>query len=440
MELGELALKDLKDMNRDDIMMMFRVSKTMLGISEGVNLNNARESRAMFKESITMAEWDRLVDHLNAFLLPMFGEDTDRVEIQYEHPDLQSGTDKVNEWTAGVNKWLTVNDIRKERNLPPVDGGDVIYQSIGLIPLTEESATPLSERPQNNPQDNNNPNDNGNNNPNDNQNNDKKPPKDEKPKKNVKKKGLSPQQSELFFELLYNVEKVWTPQYRKLIRQELKKQEKEILERHEQKSFPEWLFDVEVSKNRLIGKLLPAGIEIMRQAAKIALGIIDDIDTEFEINQRITTYVKDRVSRMATAMNEETLAQLQATIAQGVKDGENLAKLTNRVKEVFSTASDTRAELIARTETLAASNEGTLEAYRQSPLVNAKEWTANPGACEFCQSFDGLIVEIDSDFAKEGTEVTGKDGNQYTVSYEDVGHPPLHPNCRCALLPVILEG
>lgn len=103
---------------------------------------------------------------------------------------------------------------------------------------------------------------------------------------------------------------------------------------------------------------------------------------------------------------------------------------------MYDIADKVRAERIARTETLAASNAGANEAYRQSPLVKAKEWSTESDACEFCQSLDGKIVGLEEDFAKLGQDIEGENENKLRVDYEDIGFPPAHPNCKCAILPV----
>lgn len=446
MELGELALKELKDMTRDDIMMMFRVSKTMLGISEDVSLNNARESRAFFKESITIAEWDRLTDHLTAFLLPFYdGVKAEAEYVAYEVPDLESGEQKINEWTAGHNKWLTTNDIRRERGLDPLPGGDVIRESIGLVPTLDNKPREPRPLPGQNPNDNK-PNDQK---PNDKKPTDGKPPKDgEKPtdqkpnadnkpapKKQISQKEFT-EKKEVFEELLFQLQESWVPVYKEAMVIEFNKQETEILEKHGKKSF-DWLFDVEVAQSRLMGVLTPMGLQLMVEAAKLAFDIADDVDTEFLLNEVIKEYIRDRIERLAIDTNAQTVKALEDSLNEGIKQGENQAKLRNRVSDVYDQATKVRAELIARTEAIAASNEGTLEAYRQSPLVTGKEWSANFGACEFCMSLNGKVVEIEKNFADKGTTLTVGE-KTITVGYEHLSHPPLHPNCRCALLPVIL--
>lgn len=419
MELQELALKELKDLSRDDIMMMFRVSKTMLGISEDVSLNNARESRAFFRESITLSEWDRLTDHLTAFLLPSYDR-SENTYIGYEYPDLQSGEEKITEWSTGHNKWLTTNDIRRERGLKPLPGGDVIREPVGLVPITSDKPREPKK-----------PDDTGK--PGDDDGEPGKPGDNGKKRVSRKKKELA--KKDIFEKELFNLQDAWTPVYLKAINAEFATQEQEILDRHPQKTI-DWLFDIEASKERIIGALLPIGLELMTQAARLALDLANDTDTEFLVDQRVQEYVRDRTERLAGLMNTATITLLEQSIAEGIKNGESLAKLTARVREIYDEATTTRAERIARTESLAASNEGALEAYKQSPLVVKKEWSASPGACEFCLAFDGKVVELNENFAPKGVTIPGEDGGSYNINYENIEHPPLHPNCRCAILPV----
>jgi hypothetical protein len=42
-------------------------------------------------------------------------------------------------------------------------------------------------------------------------------------------------------------------------------------------------------------------------------------------------------------------------------------------------------------------------------------------------------------FLNVGDSVTASDGSRFVVDFENVSGPPLHPNCRCDLIPV-LEG
>lgn len=425
MELGEVALKELKDMSRDDIMVMFRLSKTILGITDDVNRANAEEARGVFIENIIKPELDRLTDHISAFLLPVWGEGN---VLGYEDPAMISDADRLTMWDKGWNRWLTTNDIREQMGLKPIPGGDSIYQSIANVPLNDKP------RPAPQPAPNNGNGNNGNNNdPNQNS------------LKDVKKKDLGIQRIQIYVKQLFDLQEQWVSIYQRDINTEFDKQLKEILANNPKKAgeFAEWTFDTQASGARLMGSFIPLDAELMRAAAELSLGLADDSETNFRIDERIKQAIHDRIDLLAKTINDDTIRQLEETIAEGVLAGENLDKLRNRVKDVYSFASDVRAERIARSESIFASNAGAEEAYRQSPVVTGKEWSAEPtDACEFCLELDGKIVGIDEDYFKQGDEVVvgeGDNAHSYKVDYDNIGFPPLHPNCRCSLLPVRLE-
>jgi len=89
-----------------------------------------------------------------------------------------------------------------------------------------------------------------------------------------------------------------------------------------------------------------------------------------------------------------------------------------------------RAEMIARTETMAASNQGVLDSWRQAsregllPGGMLKRWIHADGSARTCPICEGLgasdPIGVDDSFV---SDVTGE-------SYE---RPPAHPHCRCTI-------
>lgn len=79
-----------------------------------------------------------------------------------------------------------------------------------------------------------------------------------------------------------------------------------------------------------------------------------------------------------------------------------------------------RALRISRTETIRVYNQAAMENYRaNSDVVKQWEWSAANGArtCSDCSDMDGKQFDLDSDQQA----------------------PPLHPNCRCAAIPVTVS-
>lgn len=81
---------------------------------------------------------------------------------------------------------------------------------------------------------------------------------------------------------------------------------------------------------------------------------------------------------------------------------------------------NSRADSIARTETMRAANEGTIQMWGQAQDAGLlardaqKVWIATEDACPECDEVDGETVGLNDDFS------VGED-------------PPLHPNCRCTV-------
>jgi len=161
-----------------------------------------------------------------------------------------------------------------------------------------------------------------------------------------------------------------------------------------------------------------------------------DLDTQFLLDERIKNLVLLRISKLADETNDQTIEMISSTLTEGFLAGDSIKELMRRIELVYGEAISTRSERIARTETIWTSNEAANEAYLQSPVVTHKEWHAEPNACEFCGELDGKIVGKSETFLSLGQTFEGSDEGKFNINYTDIVHPPLHPNCRCAILPV----
>ena len=98
--------------------------------------------------------------------------------------------------------------------------------------------------------------------------------------------------------------------------------------------------------------------------------------------------------------------------------------------------------MIAQTETIRSSNAGAVEAYAKAGIEYKQWFTAEDGrVCPFCYEMHGKIVGVRDNYFNRGDvmEVEDLPKAALVFSYEDVGYPPLHPNCRCTILPVVEE-
>lgn len=126
-------------------------------------------------------------------------------------------------------------------------------------------------------------------------------------------------------------------------------------------------------------------------------------------------------------IDESTRDYLREYVRGAMQEGWSNDKLADELKDAYA-FSDDRAMMIARTETAKASSTGALEGYKASGVVEGKRWLTaeDDKVSEECEANgksgpngDGILADLDGMFPSGDAA------------------PPVHPNCRCALLPVV---
>ena len=120
-------------------------------------------------------------------------------------------------------------------------------------------------------------------------------------------------------------------------------------------------------------------------------------------------------------ITESTRDFIAAEVRKSLEEGVSNDILATRLQNGYA-FSDSRAMMIARTETIKASNQGALAGYKASGVVEFKEWTT-----------------AEDDRVSEECEANGEEGAiplDATFSSGDDA-PPVHPNCRCVIVPVV---
>jgi SPP1 gp7 family putative phage head morphogenesis protein len=151
----------------------------------------------------------------------------------------------------------------------------------------------------------------------------------------------------------------------------------------------------------------------------------------------IIDYFQNRSQKIAKDVNDETEKQLRAALSKGVQDGKSSFELRAVVEDVMGSASTMRADRIARTEVSRAQGYGDIQAWTQSGVVSGKEWftAEDEHVCPFCDELDGKTWGLDENIFDKGDSMQVGD-QKLDLSYDDVPSNPLHPQCRCTILPV----
>jgi hypothetical protein len=158
--------------------------------------------------------------------------------------------------------------------------------------------------------------------------------------------------------------------------------------------------------------------EEMRDAIRLI------IERGFE--QRKTPRETARVLRSMVGLTDRQAASLQKRYAELLAQGYTATDSARAIMHEAERKLQARAMLIARTETLAASNEGARELWQQAQYEGVlgenarREWIATEGkrTCKICMAMDGQVRMLNEPFS--------------TPDGIAVMSPPLHPACRCA--------
>jgi HK97 family phage portal protein len=202
-----------------------------------------------------------------------------------------------------------------------------------------------------------------------------------------------------------------------------------------------------------IREAIATGVDIgLDTVTKIAPTV--DFQAEREDLARYAETESVRLSRRTAAGVAETQSvRVREVLGQGLEQGESVDQLATRVQDWAASQKDedgswSRATTIARTEAMRAARTAEVEAWTATGIVTGKTWLLAPDPCEFCEAvakqFGEKPVGVGDSFFKKGDVVLGvpdADGNQKSMilDYEDVDGPPLHPNCRCSMLPEVGE-
>lgn len=149
-----------------------------------------------------------------------------------------------------------------------------------------------------------------------------------------------------------------------------------------------------------------------RQLKEIGIKITDKNFTIRDLEAMKVLY--ENGLNLVKGLSEDAKKEAKRIIADGYINGDSIKKIAKNLKEKVGGMTDTRSEMIARTETIRAYNTAAKNQYSRWGIKKYYWITAiSERTCKFCIERDGKIFMIDEP------------------------PPPLHPNCRCSIYPYL---
>lgn len=144
----------------------------------------------------------------------------------------------------------------------------------------------------------------------------------------------------------------------------------------------------------------------------------------------IDAWLNSNATVRILGIQDTSIRQITAAVNVGIGEGEGVPKIAQRIANVRNTTVDVRARLIARTETISASNLGSQAAGVATSLPLNKEWIATPDALvrEAHAEVDGQVVNgMDSAFVVDNEELLFPGDTSLGATGANIF------NCRCTV-------
>lgn len=448
MDLSKAALKDIHEINGQQVSVVYGVSKTILGIEvSGTTRETANVQERLFVKSEILPRIQMILDALNldyrnrypqdyavnkSYLIvnnPLATDhDADAKDAEVKQKRFDLYTDLVDKGydpkkaAKYVKGEIDLEKLGKPKN-PPADTAQVDENGDPITPAADAKGTQSRKK---------------------------------KDKIDHQHNAISPEQArqERFLKnSLISVEG-------RIVSEVIKKIEKKTNAKHKATNAYEVIADIIGSRdksaivNELEGILqafygttiASEGIEAMKRRT-----LELEMSGTFSFDNLTKKYIKELSLKVSDSHVDTVLSDLLVTTREAALEGLGQKEIISRLTtEYADTITKTRATTVARTETNRSFTRAQYEADRQFIEQNDlqgqvfKRWKVrsnNP--CPFCESLEAEgDIPFDVAFRDLGTEISvgqGEDKKQLKVNFEALEAGNAHPNCSCIYELVIKE-
>jgi HK97 family phage portal protein len=379
----EMQLLQLREWERDLIVSVYGVPPELLGILGKSNRATISESRSIMAEEVLIPRLEYFKSIVNQYLVPMFGDPS--LMFDYEDPrpgneEFQLKAMQAHPYSVTEREWREIQGLedRGERD-------DFVWIPVGMVPYRGNIAASLTPSTE------------------------------------------DTQASDAASTYEDTLDALPTDAPTKAMPSSAQERAVEAALKA-------------VDERPFVQRLTPIFREEMTAAARAELTALNPAKASDDIFGDVSEYLRTFGAKRVSQINKTTKRQLAATLAEGMAEGESMDKLSARVNEVFSFAAESRADVIARTEVLRASNYATYSAQAASGLVITREWvsTVDNRTRDSHASMNGVQVPMDEPYKlKEGPNAgaTALHPGDFDIAEEDI-------QCRCTTMPgsTLLEG
>lgn len=446
----EMAFQNIDERNEARVLGPFGVPAVLLGMRSGLKhatYSNAEELRRMFWEDTMIPETGLFETEFRYFLQ---GEGKEFVGYDYSKvPALQKDIPTLTKaYFELVQGGVPPNTAAETVGLPIQDipGGDIGYMPFNMMPVGQERqplALPAGQ------------------------------PASSEEEDRDKSLGWSEERKERLWKAVDSVATSWEGRFGDAAAERFgadKRKVLSILNAGHKKAveakatidweaiYQEWMTYLDMAGEEWRKTFLPLMKGVITDQARtlgVAYGMAFDVG-----NLWAQEWFDDYTMTFAEAIVHTSRKAMSEMFKQGVAEGWSIPTMQKGLEQLFTQWTEGnlrleewawidqrmpkyRREMIARTETIRASNKGAEALYGEWG-VEYKEWLTafDKRTCVFCAQMNGKRLVTGATWFQKGeqwnveVEEDGEIKIHSTIfNYEDIKGPPLHPNCRCTLIP-----
>ncbi len=134
--LADIKFLEVGRFTRDQILGIYRVPASKLGLVEDVNRANAEANDRTYRANALRPRLRRIEEALNVYVLPrLLGADARRYYFEFADPVEEDPELELRRLSIGLQKGaVTVNEYREAAGLDPLPGGDRVLMPANLTP------------------------------------------------------------------------------------------------------------------------------------------------------------------------------------------------------------------------------------------------------------------------------------------------------------------
>lgn len=407
---SDIQFIDQRKFNREELMGIWRVPKTMFGITDDLNYATFVGQKKVFWTDTIIPILQRLAEEINAQFFERFMPD---IYCAFDFSGVLALQEDIKEQADVAVKFFNMgvpfNQINERLNLgfDEVPGGDVGYLPFSLVPvdmvgkqLTDQTETP--------------------------------PKEENEDEKSLNKDGLSFEATEKIWFGFVKLHETRENKMAEAVSSFLYQQRSRVLAGLSEKSvndkIVEFSFDWGREASVLMEKLSPhiksaifAGVDFARN---IASGNFDQAVLE----GHLSSYLAVRVQNIK-GVSDRIQKRVQNEITEGIKLGESIGEISSRLRSFYNRFTPFASSRIARTEVTAGMNGGSIEYYKAIG-ARTKTWlsASDENVRESHRELHGQTIGVDNKFKIPSSG--------YSLDFPGDGDAPASEivNCRCTVV------